>query len=45
MFYSDDDIYIFETISKNVINKCFKKCFYYRDRLRRFGEQENDGLK
>ena len=42
LFYSDDDIYILETIK--TLNET-NKCFYYRGPLRSFGEQENKGYK
>ena len=41
LFYSDDDIYILETIK--TLNET-NKCFYYRGPLRSFGEQENEGI-
>ena len=43
LFYSDDDIYLFETISNKTLN-VINKCFYYRGPLRSFGEQENTGI-
>ena len=41
LFHSDDDIYILETIKTLTETN---KCFYYRDHLRSFGEQENEGI-
>ena len=41
LFHFDDDIYILETIKTLTETN---KCFYYRDPLRSFGEQENEGI-
>ena len=41
LFYSDDNIYILETIK--TLNET-NKCFYHRGPLRSFGEQENEGI-